>query len=146
MYAEDCLQTNDATEAKKYINMIQQRAGSKTISATVDMNVLKREKKLELWLEGCRWADLVRWGDTDGVKNAGQNVPVLYDKLTRPVASTDENVQYDPKDNRFYTVSSHAAKDRGDKIGFVAGKHEFFPYPNTSTSKNPNLVQNPGWE
>jgi hypothetical protein len=126
--------------------MIQQRAGSKTISDEVDMNVLKREKRLELWLEGCRWADLVRWGDIDGVKKAGQNVTVLYDKLSRPVSSTDENVKFNPADDRFYTVTTHAAKDRGDKIGFVQGKHEFFPFPNTVTSKNANLKQNPGWE
>jgi len=146
MYAEDCLQTGDAATAKTYINMIQQRAGSKTISDEVDMNVLKREKRLELWLEGCRWADLVRWGDIDGVKKAGQNVTVLYDKLSRPVSSTDENVKFNPADDRFYTVTTHAAKDRGDKIGFVQGKHEFFPFPNTVTSKNPNLIQNQGWE
>ena len=145
-YAECCLQTNDPGEAKKYINQIQERAGSKTVSASVDMNVLKREKKLELWLEGCRWADLVRWGDTDGVKNAAQKVPVLYDKMSRPVAASDEGVTYDPKDNRFYCVVSHAAKDRGDKVGFVAGKHEYFPYPNNVITVNPNLKQNPGWE
>lgn len=146
MYAEACLQTGDAATAKTYINMIQQRAGSATISDVVDMNVLKREKKFELWLEGCRWADLVRWGDTDGVMNAGQAVPVVYDKLSRPVSSSDENVKYDPVDNRFYSVTTHAAKDRGDKIGFVKGKHEYFPFPNTVTSKNPNLKQNQGWE
>ena len=36
-YAEACLNTGDQSEAKKYINMIQERAGSKTISETVDM-------------------------------------------------------------------------------------------------------------
>mgnify|MGYP002228336276 CR=1 FL=1 len=50
-YAEACLNTGDQSEAKKYINMIQERAGSKTISQTVDMDVLKREKSYELWLE-----------------------------------------------------------------------------------------------
>ena len=42
-YAEACLQTGDQAEAKKYINMIQKRAGSKTISETVDMDVLKKK-------------------------------------------------------------------------------------------------------
>lgn len=63
-YAEACLQTGDQAEAKKYINMIQKRAGSKTISETVDMDVLKKEKSYELWLEGCRWFDIMRWNDT----------------------------------------------------------------------------------
>lgn len=42
-YAECCLQTGDNAEAKKYVNMIQRRAGSKTISDNVDMEVLKRK-------------------------------------------------------------------------------------------------------
>lgn len=145
MYAEACLQTGDAASAKTVINQIQERAGSKTVSASVDMDVLKREKKIELWLEGTRWADMVRWGDFDGAKNAGQKVTVLYDKLSREPKADDEEVKWH-KDGRFYTVVTHAAKDRGDKIGFVAGKHERFPYPYSVTSKNPNIVQNPGWE
>ena len=145
MYAEACLQTGDAASAKTVINQIQERAGSKTVSATVDMDVLKREKKIELWLEGNRWADMVRWGDFDGAKNAGQKITVLYDKLSREPKADDEEVKWH-KDGRFYTVVTHAAKDRGDKIGFVAGKHERFPYPYSVTSKNPNIVQNPGWE
>lgn len=147
MYAEACLQTGDAATAKTYINMIQERAGSKTVSASVDMNVLKKEKMLELWLEGNRWADMVRWGDFDRAKNAGQEVTVLYDRFYREPASTDEGIKWLNNDSseRFYTVVTHAAKDRGDKIGFVAGKHELFPYPYSVISKNPELVQNPGW-
>ena len=59
-YAEACIQTGDAATAKTVINQIQQRAGSKTISASVDMEVLKREKSYELWLESCRHHALER--------------------------------------------------------------------------------------
>ncbi len=145
LYAEACLKTNDDATAKTYINMLQQRAGSKTVSDKVDMDVLKKEKKIELWLEGARWADMVRWGDFEGAKQAGQKVTVLYDKLTREPKADDEEVTWH-KDGRFYTVVTHAAKDRGDKIGFVAGKHERFPYPYSVTSKNPSIKQNDGWE
>jgi starch-binding outer membrane protein, SusD/RagB family len=85
-YAEACLQTGDPSEAKKYINMIQERAGSKTISSTVDMDVLKKEKSYELWMEGCRWFDIKRWKDATAInriKNAGSDVPHLFDKLFR---------------------------------------------------------------
>ena len=148
LYAEACLQSGDASQATWAVNQIQQRAGSKTVSASVDMNVLKKEKSYELWLEGCRWLDLVRWGDTDRVKNAGQNVPKLFDKLHRAPQS-GEQVTWEngtEANSRFYTVSSHEAIDRGDKVGFVAGKHEFYPYPTSIMDKNPNIVQNPGWE
>ena len=150
-YAEACLQTGDNAEAKKYINMIQERAGSKTISSTVDMDVLKKEKSYELWMEGCRWFDIMRWKDAKAIerlKNAGNDVPHLFDKLFRTPQSSDEKVTWEhgtEANSRFYTVSSHAAKDAGFHVGFVEGKHDYFPYPQTVKNMNPNLVQNPGW-
>jgi hypothetical protein len=149
LYAEACLQSGDNAQAKWAVNEIQKRAGSKTISDNVDMNVLKKEKSYELWLEGSRWLDLVRWGDTDRVKKAGQDVPKLFDKLHRAPQSTDQGIKWEngtEANSRFYTVSTHEAIDAKWTVGFVQGKHEFFPYPTTVMSKNPNIVQNPGWE
>ena len=148
LYAEACLQSGDSGQATWAVNEIQKRSGSKTISGSVDMNVLKKEKSYELWLEGSRWLDLLRWGDTDRVKQAGQAVPKLFDKLHR-APQGGEKVTWEngsEANSRFYTVDSHEAIDAGHKVGFVAGKHEFFPYPTSVMDKNPNLVQNPGWE
>ena len=150
-YAEACLNTGDQSEAKKYINMIQERAGSKTISQTVDMDVLKKEKSYELWLEGCRWFDVMRWKDTKAIerlKNVGSDCPHLFDKLFRAPKADDRKVTWEhgtEANSRFYTVSTSAAKDAGFEVGFKEGKHEFFPYPQTVKDKNPNLEQNPGW-
>lgn len=150
-YAEACLQTGDQAEAKRYINMIQERAGSKTISQTVDMDVLKKEKSYELWLEGCRWFDVMRWKDTKAIerlKNVGSDCPHLFDKLFRAPKADDRKVTWEhgeETNSRFYTVSTSAAKDAGFDVGFKKGKHEFFPYPQTVMDKNPNLEQNPGW-
>ena len=150
-YAEACLNTGDQAEAKKYINMIQERAGSKTISQTVDMDVLKKEKSYELWLEGCRWFDVMRWKDAKGLerlKNVGSDCPHVFDKLFRAPKADDRKVTWEhgtEANSRFYTVSTSAAKDAGFDVGFKEGKHEFFPYPQTVMDKNPNLEQNPGW-
>ena len=150
-YAEACLNTGDQSEAKKYINMIQERAGSKTISQTVDMDVLKKEKSYELWLEGCRWFDVMRWKDAKAIerlKNVGSDCPHVFDKLFRAPKADDRKVTWEhgtEANSRFYTVSTSAAKDAGFEVGFKEGKHEFFPYPQTVKDKNPNLVQNPGW-
>lgn len=150
-YAEACLNTGDQAEAKKYINMIQERAGSKTISQTVDMDVLKREKSYELWLEGCRWFDVMRWKDAKAIerlKNVGSDCPHVFDKLFRAPKADDRKVTWEhgtEANSRFYTVSTSAAKDAGFDVGFKEGKHEFFPYPQTVKDKNPNLEQNPGW-
>ena len=151
-YAEACLQTGDQDEAKRYINMIQERAGSRTISPTVDMDVLKKEKSYELWMEGCRWFDIKRWRDATAInriKNAGSDVPHLFDKLFRAPQPSDEKLHWEhgtEANSRFYTVSSHAAKDAGFTVGYQEGKHDYFPYPQTVKNMNPNLVQNPGWE
>lgn len=151
MYAEALIQTNQAAAALPYINQIQKRAGSKTISASADMAVLEREKKIELWLEGCRWADMVRWGHLDGVMKAGSNVPWLYDSKTRPANTNEEGFMWQDNDDavgqRFYTVKSHAAIDRGDVCGYehLKATNGLFPYPFDALAKNPNLKQNPGW-
>ena len=147
-YAEACLQTGDQAEAKKYINMIQKRAGSKTISETVDMDVLKKEKSYELWLEGCRWFDIMRWNDTkaiDRLTKAGTVVPHLFDKVFRAPKADDQDVKWEhgsEANSRFYTTNT---PETNFKVGFKKGKHEFFPYPQTVLDKNPNLQQNPGW-
>lgn len=148
LYAEACLQMGDNAAALTAINQIQTRAGSKTISTTADMDLLKKEKSYELWFEGSRWADLVRWGDVDKVKQAGQNITCLYDKFSREPMPGDENVVWEngtEANSRFYTVSTHGAKDKGEQIGYVDGKHNLFPYPISEFDSNPNLVQNPGW-
>ena len=144
LYAEACYMTGDNAKALEVINQIQRRAGSQTISTSVDMDVIKKEKQYELWFEGCRWPDLVRWGDTDLVENAGQDIPTLYDKFfVQPV--TDETLIWEhgtEETSRFYTKSSDSPSAQK---GYVEGKHNRFPYPATALEANPNLVQNPGW-
>ena len=147
LYAEACLQSGDSAQGAWAVNQIRTRAGLSAL-ASVDMNVLKKEKSYELWLEGSRWLDILRWGDLDRVKQAGQDVPKLFDKLHRAPQGTDVNVtwQFGSESNsRFYTTSTHEAIDAGAKVGYK-DRNAFFPYPTSVMDKNPNLVQNPGWE
>ena len=148
LYAEACLMTGDSADALYAINQIQRRAGSRTVSTTVNMDVLKREKQFELWFEGSRWLDIIRWGDTERIEKAGQDVPILYDKFFRTPTESDGVVLWEngsEENSRFYTVSTHMAIDQGYQVGYVAGKHNLFPYPLDELVNNPNLVQNPGW-
>ena len=131
MYAEACAMTNDK-DGLQYLNMIQNRAGSKHVSTVLTLDEVKKEKMFELWAEGCRWADMVRWGDFDGVLNAGKNIPSLYDSKW-----TNE-----PSETRFYVKYSNP---NTQETGFKKGKHELFPYPEYEITTNPNIVQNPGW-
>jgi len=147
LYAEACLQSGDPTGAADAINQIRNRAGLDKLNS-VTMDDLKAEKMFELWLENCRWMDLVRWGDTARVEKAGSDVPMLFDKIHRAPKATDKNVTWEngtEANSRFYTVSTTEAKDAGYDCGFKKGKHEHFPFPMTVIEKNPNIRQNPGW-
>ena len=146
LYAEACLQSGDSAGALDAINQIRTRAGLEP-AASASMDLLKKEKSYELWLEGSRWLDLLRWGDTERVQKAGQAVPKLFDKLWRAPQSGEKVVweHGTEADSRFYTVDTHEAIDAGYTVGFKPGKHEFFPYPIAEMDKNPNMVQNPGW-
>lgn len=156
-YAECCLRTNDAATALTYINQIQRRAGSKTISPVATLDVLKTEKSFELWFEGCRFQDILRWSKIDNsaydqacierLKQAGHHVPHLYDQLFRPVKDTDKEVVWEhgtEANSRFYIVHTHEAMDDGFEVGFQE-KNRLFPYPITVMEQNPNIKQNPGW-
>ena len=147
LYAEACLQSGDNAQGAWAVNEIRKRAGL-TPLGSVGMDDLKKEKMFELWLEGSRWLDLLRWGDTDRVKNAGQDVPKLFDKIHRAPQAGDQGIKWEhgsEANSRFYTVSTHEAIDAKYEVGFKAGKHEFFPYPTSEMDRNPNMVQNPGW-
>ena len=148
LYAEACLQSGDAGQGAWAVNEIRKRAGLSPLGS-VGMEDLKKEKMFELWLEGSRWLDLLRWGDTARVTQAGQDVPKLFDKIHRAPKSTDQGIKWEhgsEANSRFYTVSTHEAIDAKYEVGFKAGKHEFFPYPTSEMDRNPNIVQNPGWE
>lgn len=148
MYAEACARTSD-NDGLKYLQDIQNRAQSKTVSSTLTLDAVKKEKRFEMWMEGCRWPDMVRWSIQDNdksifdsVKNSGKNIPSLYDHFFdadadgNPVATTTSEhsiyIKYDDCPSK-------------QEVGFKAGKHEWMPYPFSETSTNPNIGQNPGW-
>lgn len=132
MYAEACAQTGDS-DGLQYLQKVQQRAGSAHVSSSLTLSEVKNEKRYEMWLEGCRFADQVRWGDTASLTNAGKHIPSVYDAYFTKKEST----------HRLYVEYSEPNADK--TVGFVAGKHEHFPFPYSVTSINPNIVQNPEW-
>ena len=129
MYAEACAMTGD-NDGLQYLNAIQNRAGSAHVSSALTLDEVKNEKAFEMWIEGVRFPDMVRWGDTDGIVNNGKNIPSTYDAFF---------TKKEPK-HRIYVEYSNPNKGQ---TGFVKGKHEYFPYPKVTISRNPNLQQNP---
>lgn len=159
-YAECCVRTGDNGEAKKYVNMIQERAGSKTISDNVDLVTVKKEKSFELWFESCRYQDLMRWSRLDNdtytqeamerLKKQGTHVPNLCDKvLEKPadiVANWEDLVWEfgDEASSRFFIIHTHDALDSKYEVGWKE-KHRLFPYTQNLLDNNPALKQNEGW-
>ena len=133
LYAEACLATGTNAEAKKYINLIQQRAGSKTISDNVDMQVLMDEKQYELWFEGCRWFDIVRWGIAkECYDKVLDNIPLQWDEYFQSGGTKPHKLVY---------KVHHPWADAGVKLEFVKNKNEYWPIPQTVVEVNDQMHQ-----
>ncbi|MBN1414986.1 MAG: RagB/SusD family nutrient uptake outer membrane protein [Bacteroidales bacterium] len=64
LLAESYAKTSDETNALKYLNLVRKRAGLADATGGADLLTrIKKERQLELCLEGDRYFDLVRWGD-----------------------------------------------------------------------------------
>ena len=119
--AEAHVRGGDPGKAAEYLNRVRSRA-SLPAKGSISLADVKTEKRLELCFEGCRWMDLVRWGDAATVLgDKGKSI-----KGFNGTAAIEE-----------YTNS-------GSK-GFVAGKHEVLPIPDLEIKLNSSLTQNPQW-
>jgi hypothetical protein len=137
LFMECALQTGkDKDKALQYLNDIQRRAGAKHISSSLALDEIKNEKMLECWLEGLRFHDLVRWGDTDELSMNGKSYPNFCDKINEGSPKHEGYVDYSDAD---WCVKMYSA------TGFKKGQNELLPFPFSETSVNENIVQNPGW-
>ena len=117
--AEAHLQAGNTTKALDYINQIRTRAQESPL-ASVTLNDIKTEKRLELCNESVRYQDLVRWGDAEAaMKDQGKEVPVY--------ATTGAEW--------LYKNQSYGFKD----------KNKLLPIPLKEIELNPNMTQNAGW-
>ena len=118
--------------ALEYINRVRDRARLAPLS-NATMDDLKKEKRLELWMEGIRYQDLVRWGDAATVlADRGKERPML---------------QWETDDDGNIVGPEYVnwAAQENANAGFKAGKHELLPFPTAEINVNSNLTQNPGY-
>jgi hypothetical protein len=151
LYAEACAQTGVDEEGLglQCLKDIQNRAQSNYISSSLTLADVQKEKMFELWLEGTRSADLIRWDKTETLEKQGYYVAHLRDKF---------KAEYDKNNNYIKTLEPHQGYiDESDatyyldeygesKIGFKKGKHELLPFPKEVRDLNPALKQNPNWD
>ena len=137
LYAEACAQTGDDGSGLAALKLVNERAGSKTPVTKCDMATVKTEKFLEMWLDGTRFQDLVRWGDAaKEMADNGKYYPTYYDALSK---------LGEAKHRGYIDTSDADWCSKIYSVGFKAGKNELFPFPFNEMQLNPNLVQNPGY-
>ncbi len=137
LYAEACAQTGDDGSGLAALKLVNERAGSKTPVTKCDMETVKTEKLLEMWLDGTRFQDLVRWGDAaKEMADNGKYYPTYYDALSK---------LGEAKHRGYIDTSDADWCSKIYSVGFKAGKNELFPFPFNEMQLNPNLVQNPGY-
>ena len=135
--AEACLETGDAATGKKYLNMIQERAGVPQTELTFQN--LMDEKEFELWWEGCRFPDLVRWDNAGKIKMAS-----YYEGIHEKVPTVfDEFVMKDKpgfgKEHKLYTTYSAVNFNKFED------KYKYFPFPRARKANN-KFKDVLGWE
>lgn len=149
MYAEACLQSGNSSEALKYVNLIQKRAGSKTISTSVDLQTIQDEKQYELWFEGCRWFDIVRWGIAKKCYDKVlDNIPYQWDEFWETVGEDADGkpvILATTKPHKLRYEIKHPFADAGIKLQFIEGKNEYWPIPQTVIEVNDQMHQVRGW-
>lgn len=124
---------------------------------------IRRERRIELALEGFRWDDLVRWkagkllephfigmyfpslGEFD-LDNDGKKDLLLYEEGKEPQSSVSQKV-------KIGGVIQLTEGDKGYLIGFKDSKKKFdeerdylYPIPMGDLLLNENLIQNPRWQ
>ena len=138
LYAEACIGADEAAGLKA-LNEVQERSGSGKISSSLNLQDIMDEKQYELWFEGVRFHDLVRWAaqgkvNLDQVFNGSgfhDRIPVTTDDFfTSGAAEHKLTVKY---------VQAHYEK-------FQTGKHEYFPFPRDVKVANPNIQDVLGWK
>jgi len=158
IYAEASFEKNGAIsdeELNKSINQIRQRAGMPALTNSfVSANGLnmqqeiRRERTIELALEGFRYDDLRRWKTAENeLPQAVKGIKIVGTPWAKPIIAegqdrnpyTDESWQKRTDANGFIIVESASVRS------FDPGKHYLMPLPTKEILINPALTQNPGW-
>ena len=165
-YAEVLLLASEANlmagnqgKADEYMNQVRRRVNLPDMS-NITLYDLQQEKRCELYQEGVRAYDLVRWG-LAAEKMGNQGGDLGHWTAYTAGATYDDNgnlIQLNSfwegtatVEGTTYTlgVSRRTINETGG-YGFKAGKHELLPFPNQEMLLSGDIIggplkQNPGW-
>ncbi|WP_020533294.1 RagB/SusD family nutrient uptake outer membrane protein [Flexithrix dorotheae] len=141
----------------KSINLLRARVGMPNMPLNPQMDPkyandgvssliveIRRERRLELFMEGFRYDDIRRW--KQGKKLTQKDYGVRWDEASRNAIDPngEVTVQFSEVDGVEY-LDIYKGTDY-ETPEFDEGKHYLWPIPISEISQNPNLGQNPGWE
>ncbi len=126
-YAECLVMLGRGDEARDYILPIRQRAGlpDESLPATLTMDDIMHERRIELAFEGQRFFDVRRWQILDQTFVDAYKCDVANDLTVEPATAT-------------YTYSLLQTRTYDEK-------YYYMPIPQSEINKNPLLEQNPGY-
>ena len=152
--AEANLMAGNKTKADEFMNLVRRRAGLTDMS-NITLSDLQQEKQCELYFEGTRAYDIVRWGlAAEVMKDQGKDVPyftVWTDGTTNPVSFVATKWEGTATaEGETYNLGVRRVSVNEGGYGFKAGKHELLPFPNQEMLLSGEVVggplaQNPGW-
>lgn len=126
LLAEAKIMTDGDGAGDTELNMIRRKAHLPELS-NAGMDELKAEKRLELYMDGTRYQDLIRWGDAATVMaEQGKQIPAFN--------GLNPDGSFNVTEDR-YTNTEYGFKK----------KHYLLPFPEAEININPNINQNPEW-
>lgn len=149
------LGTLTQNDLDKSINLIRARVGLPPLNINVGyidpnwkfpelspiINEIRRERRIELALEGFRYDDLMRWAAADLIKGKRWKGARFIQNKSFP--GSNYTVQDLPLDSRDYIDRYKNILPNG--FGFNENRDYLYPIPTNELTLNKNLKQNPGW-
>lgn len=156
--SEANLMAGNQAKANEYMNQVRRRAGLDDMSG-ITLSDLQNEKQCELYMEGIRGFDLIRWGlAEEKMGQQGSDTPyftaytskVNYDSNSNFVSLDSEWEGSITVNGETFTLGVKNRVVNSTNYGWKAGKHELLPFPQSEMLLNGieiggNLTQNPGW-
>lgn len=104
---------------------------------------IRRERRVELFLEGFRYNDLKRWKQGKKLESPDLGIRWTPEAEAR-YAGAAIQTSVDPDNGNTY-IDVYKGTDWENPV-FDEGKHYFWPLPLDDLAQNPQLEQNPGYE
>jgi hypothetical protein len=105
---------------------------------------IRRERRVELFMEGFRYFDLLRWKWGKMLENKDMGMRWDEANRTRVDPESTVTVLFSMVDGVEY-LEIYQGTDYETPV-FDESKHYLWPLPINAISQNPNLGQNPGWD